>query len=222
MDVEVLREIARRIGVEVEWVTHPDGSIITFDEQTSGNWQDQFDIVVNSMTPTEERAAVLSFPAVYYYGMAVLAVHRDNTDIRTPADASGKRLGALKGSTLEMYLRREPFGIVGVPPFEFRIGDPQIVPFNHEEQIVEALMQGDGTVIDGYVNYLQQVLALVEQGVPVKVVGQPLFLDPLAIAIQPGDPELEALLRDTVEGMRADGTLANLSNNWFGYDFTRP
>lgn len=221
MDVEVMREIARRIGVEVEYVTHPDGSIITWDEQTSGQWNDQFDIVVNSMTPTEERAQYLSFPAIYYYGMAVLAVHKDNTDIRAPADASGKRIGALRGSTLEMYLRQQPFGIVGVPPFQFRIENPEIVAFDHEEQTVAALVRGDGVEIDGYVNYLQQVLALIEQGAPIKVVGQPLFLDPQAIAIQPGDPELAELLRQTVEDMHADGTLSRLSMEWFNYDFTQ-
>lgn len=221
MDVEVMREIARRIGVEVEYVTHPDGSIITWDEQTSGEWGGQFDIVVNSMTPTEQRANYLTFPAIYYYGMAVLAVHKDNTDIRAPADASGKRIGALRGSTLEMYLRQEPFGIVGVPPFQFRIENPEIVSFDHEEQTVAALLSGDGAEIDGYVNYLQQVLALIEQGAPIKVVGQPLFLDPQAIAIQPGDPELAELLRKTIEEMHADGTLSRLSMEWFNYDFTR-
>ncbi len=221
MDVEVMREIARRIGVEVEYVTHPDGSTITWEEQTSGNWGGLFDVVVNSMTPTEERAEYLAFPATYYYSMAVLAVHKDNTDIRSPADASGKRIGVLRGSTLEMYLRQEPFGIVGVPPFQFRIDNPEIVAFDHEEQTVAALVRGDGVEIDGYVNYLQQVLALIDQGAPIKVVGQPLFLDPQAIAIQPGDDELAELLRKTVEEMHADGTLSQLSMEWFDYDFTK-
>ncbi len=221
MDVEVMREIARRIGVEVEYVTHPDGSIITWDEQTSGDWGGQYDIVVNSMTPTEERAQYLTFPAIYYYSMAVLAVHKDNTTIRAPADASGMRIGALRGSTLEMYLRQEPFGIVGVPPFQFRIDSPQIIAYDHEQQTVDALVRGDGVELDGYVNYLQQVLALIDQGAPIKVVGQPLFLDPQAIAIQPGDDELAELLRTTVEEMHADGTLSRLSMEWFNFDFTQ-
>lgn len=221
-DVEVMREIARRLGVDVEYVTHADGSVITWAEQVSGDWNGEYDIVVNSMTPTEERSVVLEFPAVYYYSMAVLAVHEDNTDIRVPADASGKRIGALASSTLEMYLQRKPFGIVGVPPFSFRIDDPVVVPFNHEEETVEALLKGDGVEIDGLVNYLQQVLALIDQGAPVRVVGQPLFLDPQAIAIQPGDPEFSAVLGDVIQDMREDGTLTELSLKWFGYDFTEP
>jgi polar amino acid transport system substrate-binding protein len=222
LDVEVMREIARRLGVAVEYVTHPDGSIISWAEQVSGEWNGEYDIVVNSMTPTEERSAVLEFPAVYYYSMAVLAVHEDNADIRVPADASGKRIGALASSTLEMYLQRRSFGIVGVPPFSFRIDDPVIVPFDHEEQTVAALFEGDGARIDGFVNYLQQVLALIDQGAPLRVVGQPLFLDPAAIAIQPGDPELSEAIARIVQDMRDDGTLRDLSLKWFDYDFTEP
>lgn len=219
MDVEVLREIGRRMGAEVEYVTNPDGSIITWEEQTSGQWNDAYDIVVNSMAPTEKRAEHLAFPAIYYYAMAVLAVRSDNTEIRTLAEARGMRIGALRSSTLEMYLRQEPFGIVGAPPVTYRIESPIIVPFDHEEQIVEALLSGE---IDAYVNYLTQVMALIGQGVPVKVVGQPLYLVPQAVAIQPGDPEFAAILQDIVETMHADGTLSQLSMEWLAYDFTKP
>jgi polar amino acid transport system substrate-binding protein len=221
-DVEAMHEIGRRLGVEVEYVRHPDGSIITFAEQVSGVWGDAYDIVVNSITPTEERAAVLAFPAVYYYSMAVLAVHENNTTIRVPADASGQRIGALAASTLEMYLQRRPFGIVGVPPFSFRIEDPEIVSFNHEEETFAALLKGDGVELDGLVNYLQQVLALIDEGAPLRVVGQPLFLDPAAVAIQPGDPEFSEALAKIVLDMRDDGTLRELSLKWFDYDFTEP
>ncbi|TIV11852.1 MAG: transporter substrate-binding domain-containing protein, partial [Mesorhizobium sp.] len=65
-DVEVLREVARRMGVKVEYVTNPDGSIITWDEQVSGNWQGKYDIVVGGMTPTKKRAEHIAFPATYH------------------------------------------------------------------------------------------------------------------------------------------------------------
>src|SRR5262245_38938483 len=51
-DVEVLREIARRLGVTVEYVAAADGALYTWEEQTSGQWHGAYDIVVNSMTPT--------------------------------------------------------------------------------------------------------------------------------------------------------------------------
>ncbi|MDP6163712.1 MAG: transporter substrate-binding domain-containing protein, partial [Candidatus Thioglobus sp.] len=60
-DVDVAREIAKRMGVEVRFIT-PDWGVIT-----AGNWNMRWDVSVGSMTPTATRAEVLNFPAVYYY-----------------------------------------------------------------------------------------------------------------------------------------------------------
>ncbi|NOX63656.1 MAG: transporter substrate-binding domain-containing protein, partial [Chloroflexi bacterium] len=86
-DVDVAKEVAKRLGVEVEFVT-PEWDIIT-----SGNWSARWDVSIGSMTPTEPRAEVLWFTDPYYYVPAAFAVHKDNTDINSPADLSGKRVG---------------------------------------------------------------------------------------------------------------------------------
>lgn len=221
-DVEVLREVAKRMGVKLEYVTNPDGSIVTWDEQTSGNWQGKYDIVLNSMAPTAKRAEHLEFPASYYYAINVLAVHRDNTKIKTPADASGLRVGALKSSNYELYLKRTPFGIVGMPPFTYKINDPVIVSFEHEEDAVAALEKGDGVEIDGFVNSLPLVLELIKSGKPFRVIGQPLYRIPQSVAIQPGDPEFSAEIAAVIKQMQDDGTLSKLSKKWFNLDLTQP
>lgn len=219
-DVEVLREIASRMGVAVEYVTADNGSVYTWEEQTSGLWGGNYDIVVNSMTPTAERARSVRFPAVYYYALGALAVHRDNTTIKRPTDASGKRIGALKSANYELYLRRIPFGILDAPPVVYKIDDPVIVTYEHEEEAFEALAKGDGIELDGVVNYLPVVLALIKEGKPFKVVGQPLYRVPQAVAILPGDDEFAEMLKSTVEDMHGDGTLRKLSLKWFGFDMT--
>ena len=221
-DVAALREIARRIGVKLEYVNNPDGSIVTWEEQTSGKWGGKYDIVVGSMTPTKKRASHLAFPANYYDGIGVLAVHRDNTTIRTPADASDKRIGALAGSQYDNYLRRVPVGIVGIPEFAYKIDNPVIVNYEHEEDVYAAMAKGDGVELDGFANLLPAVLALIKEGKPFKVVGQPLYRVPHSIAILPGDEEYAALLKKTVDDMHADGTLKALSLKWFEYDLTSP
>jgi polar amino acid transport system substrate-binding protein len=219
-DVEVMKELSKRMGLKVEYVVNADKSIITWEEQTSGDWKGRYDIVVNSMTPTAKRAEHLKFPTAYYFGLGVLAVHRDNMTIRTPADASHKRIGALKASQYDQYLRRQPFGIVGVADLSYKIDDPLIVNYDHEEGAYEALAKGDGVEIDGFVNMLPVVLTLIKEGKPFKVVGQPLYRTPQAIAIQPGDEEFAALLKKTIDEMRDDGTLAKLSLKWFEVDLT--
>ncbi|RJT30084.1 amino acid ABC transporter substrate-binding protein [Mesorhizobium waimense] len=219
-DVEVLREIGRRLGVEVKYVTGKDGSIYTWEEQTTGQWNGNYYIVVNSMTPTAERAKHVAFPVTYYYALGVLAVHRDNTTIKKPSDASGKRIGALKSANYELYLRRKPFGIVDAPPVVYKIDNPIVVTYDHEEEAFEALAKGDGVELDGVVNYLPVVMALIKDGRPFRVIGQPLYRVPQSVAIMPGDPELADLLKKTVDEMHADGTLRTLSMKWFDFDLT--
>ena len=74
-DIDVAEEIAKRMGVEVQWLT-PSWDVIT-----AGNWNGRWDISVGSMTVTPERAKVLDFSPPYYYTPASVAVHEDNTDI---------------------------------------------------------------------------------------------------------------------------------------------
>jgi polar amino acid transport system substrate-binding protein len=221
-DMEVFREIGRRLGAETRFVRNPDGSLITWEEQTSGQWGGKYDIVVNSMTPTAKRDENLDFPAAYYFGLGALAVHRDNTTIRIPTDASGKRIGALKSAIYDVYLRREPLGIVGMPPVTYKIEDPTIVNYLHEEEVFDALSKGDGVEIDAMVNFLTVFMAKIKEGKPFKIVGQPLFRTPQSVAILPGDPEFAAELKRVVDDMHADGTLAQLSLKWFEIDVTKP
>jgi polar amino acid transport system substrate-binding protein len=67
---------------------------------------------------------------------------------------------------------------------------------------------------------LPTVAGAIDQGFPLKIVGDPLFLEPLAVAIDKGDPEWGARLAEIVEEMHADGTLAELSQKWYGADLT--
>lgn len=221
-DVEVFREIAGRLGVEGRFVRNQDGSVITWDEQTSGQWGGKYDIVVNSMTPTAKRAEHIEFPAAYYFGLGALAVHRDNTTIRKPSDASGKRIGALKSAVYDVYLRGQPFGIVGMPPISYKIDDPVIVNYDHEDDVFEALAKGDGAEIDGMVNMLTVIMAHINEGMPLKIVGGALYRTPQCVAILPGDPEFAAELKRIVGEMQADGTLTKLSTKWFEIDVTKP
>ena len=69
-------QIAERLGVDIEFVT-PGWEVIT-----AGHWNGRWDVSVGSMTPTEARAEVLDFPAVYYYTPAALACTGQHHDHR--------------------------------------------------------------------------------------------------------------------------------------------
>ena len=60
----------------------------------------------------------------------------------------------------------------------------------------------------------------INQGYPLRIVGDPLFLEPLSVAIDKGDPQFAAKLAEIVEAMHDDGTLSELSMQWYGADLT--
>ncbi|TIW77938.1 MAG: transporter substrate-binding domain-containing protein, partial [Mesorhizobium sp.] len=74
--------------------------------------------------------------------------------------------------------------------------------------------------IDGLVNLLPAVMALIKEGKPFKIVGQPLYRVPHGVAILPGDNEFAALIKKTVDEMHADGTLKTISMKWYDFDLT--
>lgn len=214
-DAGVAQELGKRLGVKVEFVTP------AWDVITAGDWKGAWDLSVGSMSPTEDRAKVLSFPATYYYAPTVLAVNKDNREILTPGDASGKRIGALKGSIFEKYLRREPMGMADEMQPVYKINDPVITTYETSEAAFKELTKDGGKSIDAMVDDMMYFLFLIKDGAPVRIVGQPLYYGPSSLAIEPGDPEFESLLKDTIGAMHDDGTLSELSNRWFGVDLTR-
>src|SRR3546814_1679196 len=72
-DVDIGKEIAERLGVELEIVIQSWAII------TAGNCGGRWDISVSSMTPTKQRVEVLEFPAVNYNRPAYFAVHEEST-----------------------------------------------------------------------------------------------------------------------------------------------
>jgi polar amino acid transport system substrate-binding protein len=214
-DASVAEEISKRMGVKLEFVT-PNWDVIT-----SGNWNGQWDLSVGSMSPTEDRAQLLAFPAIYYYAPTVLAVHKDNTSILSPSDAAGKRVGTLKGSIFEKYVRHEPMGMADELPPAYKINNPVVVTFETSEASLNELVKGTGGAVDAMVDDLMYFLFHIKQGAPIRIVGQPLYYGPASVAIEPGDEEFSKVLRDTISAMHDDGTLSALSNKWFGVDLTR-
>jgi polar amino acid transport system substrate-binding protein len=214
-DIDVGREIAERLGVAIEFVT-PGWEVIT-----SGKWNGRWDVSVGSMTPTEARAEVLDFPAVYYYTPASLAVHEDNATIAAPADASGQRIGVGVATTYENYLRKD-LTIYGedVPSVEFVIDDAAIQTYETDLNALDDLRLGDGVRLDAAMTALPTLLEAIKGGYPLKVVGDPLFLEPLSVATEKGDDAWNAKLAEIIGSMRDDGTLRALSEKWYGADLT--
>ena len=214
-DVDVAKEIARRLGVKLKIVT-PAWEIIT-----AGKWGGRWDISVGSMTPTKERAKVLDFPAVYYFTPASFAVHKDSK-ASSLADLNGKTIGVCGGCTYESYLQGNlVIDAEGAPPFDYKVKAGKIRTYETDTNVFDDLRIGDGKRLDAALSALPTIQEAIKNGYPMKVIGDPVFYEPLAVAVDKGDPEFAAKIKETVDSMRADGTLTKLSMKWYGVDYTK-
>jgi len=207
-DVEVGREIAKRMGVEVRFIT-PAWDIIT-----SGNWNMRWDVSVGSMTPTASRSEVLNFPAVYYYTPASFAVHTDST--LTVPQLSGKTICTTAASTWEMYLQGN-LDMLDAPAFTYDVTPGTITSLVDGAACLDDVRLGAGVRNDGMIDSLPMLLAAIDAGYPIKVLGSPAFYEPLSLATDKGndDPELDAELARIIADMQKDYTLSLLSIQHF-------
>jgi polar amino acid transport system substrate-binding protein len=217
-DIDVAEEIAKRMGVEVEWIT-PSWDVIT-----AGSWNGRWDLSVGSMTVTPERSKVLHFSPPYYYTPAAAAVHESNTDITNlETDLDGKTIGVCGACTYEFYLDRS----LNIPgDYEFVVDNPQIRTYDTDSSAIQDLALGDGVRLDAAMSSLTTLQEAVDSGTPIKIVGDPLYYEPLAAAIDkeaPADPQpLVDEVSRIIEEMHQDGTLTELSKKWYdGIDLTK-
>ncbi len=214
-DVDVAKEIGKRLGAEVKFVTP------AWDVITAGKWSGRWDISVGSMTPTAKRAEVLSFPAIYYYTPAAVAVH-SNSAAAKPSDLDGKIVGACTNCTYELYLKHDlTIDAKDVPAFDYQITPAEIKSYQGPQPIFDDLRLGDGTRLDGMVEGLPAILAAIKSGYPIKVVGEPIYYEPLALAIDRGDQAFNDKLAQIIADMKADGSMTALSMKWYGVDYTK-
>ncbi len=216
-DVDVAKEVASRLGVDIEFVT-PDWDLIT-----AGNWGGRWDLSIGSMTPTEDRAQVLWFTDPYYYTPASFAVHRDNADIAGPEDLSGKMVGLGTATTYEAYLNDQLNIMGGTVAFDPPSG-VEVKPYTTDAEAIQDLALGDGVRLDAVMSAQPTIQQAIDSGVPLKYVGTPAFYEPLAFALDKSRGASEVMLaelNEIIAGMHEDGTLSDLSTEWYGIDLTK-
>ncbi len=211
-DVDVAKELAKRMGVEVEFINP------AWEAITSGKWGGRWDVAIGSMTPTPARAKVLDFPAVYYFTPSAFYVHKDSP-AKTLSDLNDKRIGTSGGSTYEAYLTHTlKLDPTYSPPVTFSVTPGEIRTYESDTNAMDDLRIGDGKRLDAGISSVPNILEAIKANYPIRLLGDPVFYEPLAVALSKGDPEMTTKTGKIIEEMRADGTLVELSVKWFGED----
>ena len=217
-DIDVTNEIAKRLGVEVDYVTPAFNAII------SGGWSGRWDLSVGSVTITPERQKVLHFTPPYYYTPASIAIHSETTDIQdTENDLDGKKIGVCVECSYQFYLEKD-LNIPGESP-EYVIDDADIKTYDTDSTAIQELAVGPGVRLDAVMSALPTLQQAIDNDVPIQILGEPLFFEPLGVAIDKSSPEdPKAFLEEVtkiIEEMHSDGTLTEFSEEWDGTDLTK-
>ena len=218
-DVDVANEIASRLGVEAEFVT-PDWDLIT-----AGNWGDQWDMSVGSMTVTTARQQVLDFASpAYYYTPAQFAA-ADGSGVETLEDVAGQTVCVGVSTTYETWLNgdMESLGLPETSFFAEVPADVTVFPLSTDNECAQSIQAGR-TEFSVFLTSNTVVEAAIAGGAPVHKVGSPVFSENLAVSFDKNasldDTRLVKEVSNIIAEMHADGTLSELSMKWFEEDLT--
>ncbi|MBI3159346.1 MAG: transporter substrate-binding domain-containing protein [Chloroflexi bacterium] len=216
-DVDVAVAIAERLGVEACFVT-PDWDIIT-----AGNWGDRWDISVGSMTITTARQQILDFVTPYYFTPAQFAAAAAS-GITSVEDLNGQAVCVGTATTYEDWLNSVDLGLPAESLFMQPPSDVTVVTLPTDQECAQSIAAGR-TEFSVYLTSGTVVDSNIANGLPVVKVGGPAFSENLAAAIDKGHSldtaSFVAAVDAAVNAMHTDGTLSQLSIQWFGVDLTQ-
>ena len=200
-DTEVGKAIAEKLGVEAEFV---EGE---WDGLFAGMDGGRYDVVINGVEITDERAEKYDFTTPYAYIRTALVVSEDNEDITSFEDLKDKKTSNSLGSTYADMAAE--YGAVC--------------------QNVDTLAETIDMVLSGRVDatlnaevsfydYLKE-----HPDAPIKIVALTEDASEVSIPLrkEAATESLREAINEALEELSEDGTLTELSEKYFGSDISK-
>ena len=198
-DVEIGREIAKRIGVEAQFLEGKwDGLIAGLDAN-------RYDAVINQVGITEARKQKYDFSEPYIASKAALIVREDNPDIKGFADLKGKKAAQSLTSNYGKIAEEAGADLIGTDGFD---------------QSIALVVQGraDATVNDSlsFLDFKKK-----RPDAPVKIAATQDDAAYSGVIVRKDEPELVEAINPALEEIKADGTYQRISEKYFGADVSK-
>ena len=190
IDIETAQAIADKLGLELQ------NDDMDFDAALLSVQQGKADIVMAGVTVTDERKAVMDFSDSYATGIQSIIVP-EGSDIASPDDLAGKKIGTQRGTTGYIYCSDD-------------FGDEDVVAYDDGLTAVQALNNGqvDAVVID---NAPAKEFVAANPGLV--ILDTSYAEEDYAIGVAKGS-SLKDAVNAALEELKADGTLQSIVDKY--------
>ena len=184
IDADIAAAVAEKLGMQLE-ITNME-----FDSLIPALNADQIDIIFAGMTITEERKESVDFSDPYATGIQSIIVP-ENSDIASPDDLAGKKVGVQTGTTGDIYCTDD-------------LGEECVQRFESGVVATQALVNGqiDAVVIDN-----EPAKAYVAANEGLKIVETAYAVEDYAAAINKGNTELMDKVNGALKELKDEGKL---------------
>jgi octopine/nopaline transport system substrate-binding protein len=225
-EIDLANDLCQRMGVTCEIVAQDWEGIIPALQAG------KYDVIMAGMSITDERKQVINFSDSYAATPAYLAVLKDgelaayqgevdriNLDEVEPADqaAIDDLKGLLDGKTVGVQVATTHANFL-----EQHLGDAvEIRKYDTQENLDLDLQAGRVDAALASMSYWQPLLET-EKGADFALIGPGMTGGPfgagVGVGIRQEDKDLVDMFNQAIVAAREDGTLARLSQQWFGFD----
>lgn len=192
-DIDISKALSEEMGLEPNPVTTPWETII------QGLTSNRFDAIIGSMAITEEREKQISFSDPYYYSGGVIFVRAGNTEITSEEDLEGAKIGVVGQSTYDTAAQKYTDDI--------QYYNSDVVAL--QDLAIEGRL--DAVITADVVGFEAQ-----NAGLEIEMVGDPLWIEQAAVAVNKEDEELLAEVNKALAAIIENGKYEEISDKWFG------
>jgi L-cystine transport system substrate-binding protein len=198
-DVEIAREVAKRLGVEPVFME------TQWDAIFAGLDASRFDMIANQVGIRPDRQEKYDFSNGYISSSAVLVTHKENSDVFSFEDIKGLKAAQSLTSNYAEIAKGNGAEIVGVEGFNLAI---------------ELL---NSKRVDITINDKLSVLDFLKQkpDAPIKIVATSEDASQSGLMFRKGNDTLVEAVNTALQEMKEDGTYLEISKKWFGEDVSK-
>ena len=199
-DIDLAREVCRRLGVSLVTRT------IDWDEKEDDLNEGRIDCIWNGFSVTPARAETMTLSDSYMKNELIFLVPGDS-EIMSVGSLGGKRIGFQSGSTAEDVFKESEYYSVTTA-----------VSYDTVLDLFDKLDQGEVDV--AFVDSVAAYYYVLSEETQYFILPDSLDEEEYAVGFRKGDVALRDRVQEIINEMKSDGTLAAISNEWFGSDIT--